>query len=69
MTLQKWAGAPSCSIHTAGVANGTSSSRPINVQPQTAISSVSRELCSLNIQHMNYFQNFTLFIQNGLPLN
>jgi hypothetical protein len=25
-------------------------------------------LCALNIQDVNYFQNFTLFIQNSLPL-
>jgi hypothetical protein len=26
-------------------------------------------LCSLKIQHVNYFQNFALFIQNSLLLN
>jgi hypothetical protein len=26
-------------------------------------------LCSLNIQDVNYLQNFTLFNQNSLPLN
>jgi hypothetical protein len=26
-------------------------------------------LCSLNTQDINYFQNFTLFIQNSIPLN
>jgi hypothetical protein len=26
-------------------------------------------LCSLKIQDLNYFQNFTLFIQNSLLLN
>jgi hypothetical protein len=26
-------------------------------------------LCPLNIQDVNYFQNFTLFIQNNLALN
>jgi hypothetical protein len=26
-------------------------------------------LCSLRIQDLNYFQNFTLFIQNSLLLN
>jgi hypothetical protein len=26
-------------------------------------------LCSLKLQDVNYFQMFTLFIQNSLPLN
>jgi hypothetical protein len=40
-----------------------------NCKRHTQCVQVLLGLCPLNIQDMNYFQNFTLLIQNSLPLS